>query len=78
MKMFIDKDSWGRFSINDLSERDLRLFYEALRIYAQANLGRIHPEDNVRIFGFSSEFFQALNEKKPSPGNIQPGACVID
>lgn len=33
--MFIDKDSWGRFSINDLSERDLRLFYEALRIYAQ-------------------------------------------
>ena len=56
--MFIDKDSWGRFSINDLSERDLRLFYEALRIYAQANLGRIHPKDNVRIFGFSSSGFE--------------------
>lgn len=74
--MFIDKDSWGRFSINDLSERDLRLFYEALRIYAQANLGRIHPEDSVRIFGFSSEFFQALNEKKP--GDTQPETCIID
>lgn len=54
--MFIDKDSWGKFSINDLSEKDLRLLYEALKIYAQYNFGRIHPEDNVRMFVFDNEF----------------------
>ena len=57
--MYIDKDSWGKFSINDLSEKDLRLFSEAMRAYAQANLGRIHPEDNVRILCFDREFNQA-------------------
>lgn len=54
--MYIDKDSWGRFSINDLNEKDLRLLHEALKVYAQHNLGRIHPEDNVRIFSFDNEF----------------------
>ena len=54
--MFIDMDSWGKFSINDLSEKDLRLLYEALKVYAQHNLGRIHPADNVRIFVFDNEF----------------------
>lgn len=54
--MFIDKDSWGKFSINDLNEKDLCLFYKALKIYAQYNLGRIHPEDNVRMFVFDNEF----------------------
>ncbi len=54
--MFIDKDSWGKFSISDLNEKDLRLIYEALKIYAQHNLGRIHPEDNVRLLVFDSEF----------------------
>ena len=49
-------DSWGNCSINDLSEKDLRLLYEALKVYAQHNLGRIHPEDNVRIFVFDNEF----------------------
>lgn len=32
--MFIDKDNWGNFSIQDLSERELRLLYEALKVYA--------------------------------------------
>ena len=54
--MFIDKASWGKFSLNDLSEKDLRLLYEALRIYAQHNIGHIHPEDNVRIIVFDNEF----------------------
>ncbi len=54
--MFIDKDSWGKFSINDLSEKDLRLIYEALKVYAQCNMGHIHPEDSVRMFVFDNEF----------------------
>lgn len=58
--MYIDKDSWGKFSINDLSEKDLRLFYEALKVYARSNLGRIHPEDNVRLFIFDNEFNTAI------------------
>ena len=54
--MFIDKDSWGKFSINDLSEKDLRFIYEALKVYAQCNMGHIHPEDSVRMFVFDNEF----------------------
>lgn len=54
--MFIDKDSRGKFSINDLSEKDLRLLYKSLKIYAQYNLGRIPPEDKVRMFSFDNEF----------------------
>ena len=64
--MYIDKDSWGKFSINDLSEKDLRLFYEALKIYAQQNLGRIHPENNVRLFSFDREFNGIMYEKRCS------------
>lgn len=58
--MFIDKDSWGRFTISDLSEKDLCLFSEAMRVYAQTNLGRMHPEDKVRILCFDHEFNQAV------------------
>lgn len=64
--MYIDKDSWGKFSINDLSEKDLRLLYEALKIYAQQNFGRIHPEDNVRLFSFDSEFNGIMHEERCS------------
>ena len=54
--MYIDKDSWGKYSINDLSERELFLLREALRVYAQLNLGRIHPMDNVAILSFDHQF----------------------
>ena len=46
--MYIDKDNWGKFSINDLSEKDLRMFYESLKAYARCNFGHLHPEDSVR------------------------------
>lgn len=62
--MFIDKDSWGKFSIGDLSEKDLRLIYEALKIYAQQNFGRIHPEDNVRLLSFDNEFNGIMYEER--------------
>uniref|UniRef100_A0AB33JE80 Ornithine aminotransferase n=1 Tax=Prevotella sp. GTC17262 TaxID=3236797 RepID=A0AB33JE80_9BACT len=61
--MYIDKDSWGNFSINDLTEKDLRLLYEALRVYAQHNLGRIHPENTVRMFVFDSEFNRIMQNE---------------
>ena len=64
--MYIDKDSWGKFSINDLSEKDLRLLYEALKIYAQQNLGRMHPENYVRLFSFDSEFNGIMYEERCS------------
>lgn len=62
--MFIDKDHWGKFSINDLSEKDLRLLYDALKIYAQYNLGRIQLEDNVRMFIFDHEFNSIMQHEK--------------
>lgn len=54
--MYIDKDSWGKFSINDLTDRELFLLRESLRVYAQLNLGRIHPTDNVTILSFDIQF----------------------
>lgn len=54
--MYIDKDSWGKYSLNDLTERELFLLRESLRVYAQLNLGRIHPDDNVTILSFDIQF----------------------
>ena len=54
--MYIDKDSWGKYSINDLTERELFLLRESLRVYAQLTLGRIHPADNVAILSFDHQF----------------------
>lgn len=54
--MYIDKDSWGKYSINDLTDRELFLLRESLRVYAQLNLGRIHPTDNVTILRFDIQF----------------------
>ena len=62
--MFIDKDSWGKFSIGDLSEKVLRLIYEALKLYAQQYFGRIHPEDNVRLLSFDNEFNGIMYEER--------------
>ena len=58
--MFIDKDNWGNFSIQDLSERELRLLHEALRVYIQTHLGRIHPTENTMIMRFNNQYNQAL------------------
>ena len=54
--MYIDKDSWGKYSINDLTDRELFLLRESLRVYAQLNLGRIHLTDNVTILSFDIQF----------------------
>ena len=54
--MYIDKDSWGKYSINELTDRELFLLRESLRVYAQLNLGRIHPTDNVTILSFDIQF----------------------
>lgn len=62
--MYIDKDSWGKFSINDLSEGELRLFYEAMKVYARCNFGHIHPNDNVSLFVFDHEFKSITNNEK--------------
>lgn len=63
--MYIDKDNWGKFSINDLSEKDLRMFYESLKAYARCNFGHLHPEDSVRMIGFDSEFNSVMaNEEQ--------------
>ena len=61
--MFIDKDNWGKFSIQDLSERELRLLHEALRIYAQAQLGRIHPIEATTMLCFDNQYNQVLPRK---------------
>jgi hypothetical protein len=61
--MFIDKDNWGNFSIQDLSEQELRLLHEALRIYAQVQLGRIHPTEATTILCFDNQYNQMLFRK---------------
>ena len=61
--MFIDKDNWGKFSIQDLSERELRLLHDALRIYAQTQFGRIHPTEATTILCFDNQYNQVLLRK---------------
>lgn len=61
--MFIDKDSWGKYSINDLDEKDLRLLYEGLKLYAQQNFGRIHPRDNERLLVFDYEYKDVMSNE---------------
>nr|DAN46164.1 MAG TPA: hypothetical protein [Caudoviricetes sp.] len=65
--MFIDKDKWGKFSIQDLSERELRLLHEALRVYVQSQLGRLHPTDNIMIMRFDSEYIAICLQGKNFP-----------
>lgn len=65
--MFIDKDNWGKFSIQDLSERELRLLHEALRVYVQSQLGRLHPTDNIMIMQFDSEYMATCLQGKNFP-----------
>lgn len=65
--MFIDKDYWGKFSIQDLSERELRLLHEALRVYVQSQLGRLHPTDNIMIMRFDSEYIAICLQGKNFP-----------
>lgn len=68
--MFIDKDNWGNFSIQDLSERELRLIHEALRVYVQSQLGRLHPTDNIMIMRFDSEYIYMFAKKKLSKNGL--------
>lgn len=69
--MFIDKDNWGNFSIQDLSERELRLLYEALKVYVQNQFGHIHPTDNTMIMRFDSEYIAiCLQGKKLSKNGL--------
>lgn len=65
--MFIDKDNWGNFSIQDLSERELRLLYEALKVYAQNQFGHILPTDNIMIMRFDSEYIAICLQGKNFP-----------
>lgn len=65
--MFIDKDNWGNFSIQDLSERELQLIHEALRVYVQSRLGRLHPTDNIMIMRFDSEYIAICLHGKNFP-----------
>lgn len=65
--MFIDKDNWGNFSIQDLTERELRLLHEALRVYVQSQLGRLHPTDNTMIMRFDSEYIAICLHGKNFP-----------
>ena len=61
--MFIDKDNWGSFSIQDLSERELRLLQAALQAYARVHFGRIHPTEYKSILTFDNQYNQAMSQK---------------
>ena len=65
--MFIDKDNWGNYCVQELSERELRLLHEALRVYVQSQLGRLHPTDNIMIMRFDSEYIAICLQGKNFP-----------
>ncbi len=57
--MYIDKDSFGQFSINDLSERELRIIHFAMQAYARLSchyFGNIPPRQAQLMIRFDSEY----------------------
>ena len=64
--MYIDRDTRGKSSINDLRERELMLIHEALCAYVQANMGNIGIYDASRIRSFDQQIKRIKdgNEKK--------------
>ena len=64
--MYIDRDTRGKYSINDLRERELMLIHEALCAYVQANMGNIGIYDASRIRNFDQQIKRIKdgNEKK--------------
>ena len=62
--MFIDKDNWGSFSIQDLTEKELRLLQAALQAYARVHFGRIHPAEYTSILTFDSQYNQAMHQEE--------------
>ena len=39
--MFIDKDGWGNYSIQELTNKELKLLRAALQAYIQCNFGHV-------------------------------------
>ena len=62
--MYLDKDSWGKFSINDLDEKELCIIHEAIKAYARCNFGNIHPKDCARMLSFDGEFNNIIGNGK--------------
>lgn len=62
--MYIDKDSRGIISINELSESDLSLLHKALQAYVQCNFGNIDRINCARIWRFDREFNNIMRHEK--------------
>ena len=54
--MFIDKDNWGKYSIQALTEEELKLLGASLRAYVRCNFGHVDRADCLRIWKFDREF----------------------
>ena len=50
--MFIDKDGWGNYSIQELTDKELKLLRTALQTYVQCNFGHVDKADRLRIWKF--------------------------
>lgn len=61
--MFIDKDRWGNFSIQELTEWELKLLRAALQAYVQCNFGHVSKVDRLRIWNFDKEFKNIMKDE---------------
>ena len=61
--MFVDVDRWDNYSIQDLTELDLKLLRAALRAYVQCNFGHVSKADRLRILIFDKEFRNIMKDE---------------
>ncbi|EFI47661.1 hypothetical protein [Segatella oris] len=62
--MFIDKDGWGNYSIQELTDKELKLLRTALQTYVQCNFGHVDKTDRLRIWKFDREFNSIMKHEK--------------
>lgn len=62
--MFIDKDAWGNYSIQELTDKELKLFRASLKVYVQHYWGDMDKADLLRIWNIDREFNSIMKHEK--------------
>lgn len=60
--MYIDKDKFGEFSIQAMSESEMKLLRAALWSFAKCNFGHIDKMTAARLWKFDCEFKNMLKD----------------
>lgn len=66
--MYIDKDNWGSYSINELTPKDVKFLSKAIKAYVRANFGNISKREAAQIWMFDRELKEITDEQTMDTG----------